>query len=92
MGRQTLATSPMMLFARRINHPLEVTVQGSHDAYPRQHRRAAALGDQQQRLRRGLPFRRFVLGLRKLRDVVAGFLERDERAPAGQWDWLVEMT
>jgi hypothetical protein len=77
----------MMVLARWIKHPLDVTVQRPHDPDPRQHRRAAALGDQQQRLRRSLPLPRLVLGLRKLRDVVAGILERDKRAAAGQRDW-----
>jgi hypothetical protein len=31
----------MLVLARRIKHPLDVTVQGSHDADPRKHRRAA---------------------------------------------------
>jgi hypothetical protein len=35
-----LALSPMMLFARRVNHPLDVMVQGSHDPNAREHRRA----------------------------------------------------
>jgi hypothetical protein len=56
-----LSLPPTRVFARRIKHPLDATVQGSHDADPRQHRRAAALGDQDQRLHRRLPFRRFVL-------------------------------
>jgi hypothetical protein len=56
----------------------------------RQHRRAARHRDQDQGLRRRLPFRRLVLGLRKLRDVVAGILECDEFAAAGQWDRIVE--
>jgi hypothetical protein len=30
----------MMVFAIRIEHPLDVTVQGSHDADAREHRRA----------------------------------------------------
>jgi hypothetical protein len=37
-----------------------------------------------------LPFRHFVLGLRKLGDIVAGILERDELAAAGQRYRIVE--
>ena len=58
-------------------------VQGAHDADPRQHGRAATRRNQDQRLHRGLPFRRFVFGLRKLRDVVAGIPERNELAAIG---------
>jgi hypothetical protein len=36
--------------------------------------------------------RRLVLGLRKLRDVFAGILERDERAAAGKRDRFVECS
>jgi hypothetical protein len=36
----------MMLFARRFEDTLDVTVQCSHDADPRKHGRAAALGYQ----------------------------------------------
>jgi hypothetical protein len=39
-----LSLSPMMLFAGRFEHALDVAVQCLHDADPRQHRRAAALG------------------------------------------------
>jgi hypothetical protein len=33
-----------------------------------------------------------VLGLWKLRDVLAGILERDERSPVRQLDWVVKFT
>jgi hypothetical protein len=33
-----------------------------------------------------------VFGLRKLRDVIAGILERDELAPARQRYWIVKPT
>jgi hypothetical protein len=49
-----------------------------------------ACGDQDQGFHRCLPFRRLALGLRQLRDVVPGILERDELAAAGQRDRLVE--
>jgi hypothetical protein len=57
---------------------------------PRKHRRPAALCNQHQRRHSRLPFRRLVLGLRKLCDVGPGILERDELATAGKGDWIVE--
>jgi hypothetical protein len=85
-----LATPAMMLFARRFKHALDVTVQCFHDADPRKHRRPAFRRDQEKGLHRGLPFRRFVLGLRKLGDVCSGILERDEFSATRKRDWLVE--
>jgi hypothetical protein len=46
--------------------------------------------DQDQSLHRRLPLPGLVLGLRKLRDVFAGILERDEFAAAGQRDRIIE--
>ena len=40
-----LATSPMMLFARRFEHALDVTVQCAHDADPRKRCRPAGRRD-----------------------------------------------
>ena len=67
-----------MLSARRFEHELDMTIQCLHHADPRKHCRTARRRDQQQRFRRRLPFRRLMLGLRKLRDVAAGILEGDE--------------
>jgi len=53
-----------------------VAVQRSHDPNARQHRRATALGDQEQCFGRRQPIRRFVLCLRELRDVGRGILKR----------------
>jgi hypothetical protein len=50
----------MMLFARRFEHELDVTIQCLHDADPRQHRRPAFRRDQDQGLRRRLPFRTII--------------------------------
>jgi hypothetical protein len=66
-------------------------VQCPHDPDRRQHRRPALRRDQDQGLHRGSPFRRLV-GLRKLRDVVAGILESDELAPVRQLDWVVKFA
>jgi hypothetical protein len=61
------------------------TVQGSHNANPREHRRAAvAFGDQDQRFDCGLPFLDLLLGLRQLLNIFAGVLESDKLAAAGQ--------
>jgi hypothetical protein len=67
-----LPLSPVIGLAIRVELANLVTVQGLHDADPRQHCRAAFRRDQDQGLRRRLPFRRFVLRFRKLRDVGAG--------------------
>ena len=80
----------MMVFPVRIEHALNVSVQCSHDADPGEHRRATGFSDQDQDLHRGLPFGGGVLGLRRLGDLVAGILERDEPASAGKRDWIVE--
>jgi hypothetical protein len=53
-------------------------VQGPHDANPGEHRRAAFLGHQDQRLHRGLPLWRGMLFLRQLGDVLAGITQRDK--------------
>ena len=48
-----------------------VAVQRSHEPDPRQHLRAVVLGDEQQRLYRGLPFGRVVIRLGQLGNVRA---------------------
>ena len=53
----------MRLFARWIEHALDVAVQCRHSANPCRHRVAAVLRDQDQQLGRGLSFRRALLGL-----------------------------
>ena len=85
-----LPLSPMSTFARGIEHPLDVPVQRPHDADPREHRRPAVCRHQDQGLHRRLPILGFVLGLRQLRDVLAGNLKGDELATAGKLDRLVE--
>jgi hypothetical protein len=51
--------SPLLVFARRIKHPLDVSVQRPHHANARHHGRAAELDDLEQGLDRGLPGSRF---------------------------------
>jgi hypothetical protein len=82
----------MMLFASWIKHPFDVAVQCLHDANPREHRRPVGLPDQDQGFHRCLPFLGFMLGLRKLRDVVAGILQGAQLAAAGQRYRFVETS
>jgi hypothetical protein len=46
----------MRLFARRVEHPLDVTVQRSNDADAREHRWTVMFCNRQKRPHRGLPF------------------------------------
>jgi hypothetical protein len=46
----------MSVLPRRVELPFDVTIQCPHNAYPGEHRRAAAISDQQKRFHRGLPF------------------------------------
>ncbi len=72
-----LAASPMRLFAQWIEDAFNVTVQRLHDADACKHRRAAVRRDQDQGFHCRLPFRRRVLGLRKLDDIGARGFEGD---------------
>jgi hypothetical protein len=85
-----LALSPVVGLPIRIGFANMVTVQCLHDTDPREHWRAVRFRDQDQRLDRGLPFGRLVLGLRKLGDEVGGVLQRDELEAAGQRYWFIE--
>jgi len=78
-----------MILAQRIKLPNAVTVQCSHEADPREHRRAAKLANEKQSFHRRLPFRSLVLGFEQLRDVERGIPQRDELATAGQWDRII---
>ena len=83
---------PMSILARWIEHPLDVPVQCPHNTDAREHRWAAERRHQDQGFHRGLPFRRFVFCLWQLGDVGAGVLQRDERSPVRQLDWVVKFT
>jgi hypothetical protein len=74
----------MMRFAVQIELANMVAVQRPHDADAREHRRAAVCRHQDQGFHCSLPLGSRMLSLRKLRDVVAGVLERDELTAAGQ--------
>jgi hypothetical protein len=80
----------MRVFAIWIEYALDVAVQRFHDADARHHCRAIEPRDKHQNFHRGLPFRRFVLGLRKLRDVLPGIFQGDELPAPRQRDWFFE--
>jgi hypothetical protein len=80
----------MMVFPIWIELANVAAVQCSHDANPRKHRWAARRRDQDQGFHCSLPFRGRMLGLRKLRDVLAGILKGDELAPAWQRYWIIK--
>jgi hypothetical protein len=61
-----------------------------HDTDTCEHSGAAECRDQDQGFHCCLPFCSLVLGLRQLRDVVAGVLESDELASAGKRDRIFE--
>src|SRR5258705_10947804 len=50
-----LAAAPMMILPIWIEHALNMAVQGSRDADPREHRSPSQFGDRHQALNRGLP-------------------------------------
>ena len=58
----------MGIFALEIEHPLDMTVQRSHDPNPRHHRRTAA-ATKQQNFNRRLPFRQVGFLFRQAGDV-----------------------
>jgi hypothetical protein len=79
----------MYFFPIGIKHAFLVSMHRSDDTDPGEHRRPAAGCDEHQGFHRVLPFRSGVFGLGKLGNVVAGVLERDELAAAGQVDRFV---
>jgi hypothetical protein len=62
----------MCVLARGIKRPFDVSVQCPHDTDAGHHGRPIEIDDQGQGLDRGLAFLEILLGLRKLRDVIAG--------------------
>ena len=81
----------MLFFSIRVELPFDVTVQCPHHAYPGEHRRAAALSDQQKSFHCGLPFCGIVFGVGELSDVKRGVAEGDELLALGQFDWIEEL-
>ena len=72
-----------MLLLRRIELANMVTVQGAHHADPGKHRGAAEIGDQHQRLDRGLPFGQGGLLIGKRSDVIGGVAQETSVPPSG---------
>ena len=62
----------MRLLPVRVELPFDMTLERPHYAYPGEHRRAAALGNQQQRFHGCLPFPGIVFRLGKLHEVGCG--------------------
>jgi hypothetical protein len=82
----------MRVFAVRIEHPLDMSVQGPHDADASEHCRAIAFRDKKQKFDRGPPFLELLFGRRQLLDISAGILEGDKLAAAGQRDRIFEFA
>ena len=80
----------MRVFARRIEHPLDVAVQCPHDADAHHHGRPVELDDQEQGFDRGLPFLEILLSLRQFHDVVGGVAQSYQLAPTRQQDGIIE--
>ena len=82
----------MMVFAIGIELANDMAVQRFHDADARHHCRTVEPRDKHQYFDCRLPFRRFVLGLRKLGDVGAGVLQGDEPLTVRQRDRVLERS
>jgi hypothetical protein len=66
----SLQLTPICIFAIRPELPHHVAMQGLHHAYPCEHRRAAEIGDEYERLDRSLPCS--AIGLLELENNSAG--------------------
>jgi hypothetical protein len=62
----------VLVFARWIKHPLDVSVQCPHDTDARHHGRPIEIDDQEQGFDRGLPFLEQLLSLGQLLDIFGG--------------------
>jgi hypothetical protein len=80
----------MCVFARRIEHPLDVAVQCPHDSDAHHHGRPVELDDQEQGFDSGLPFLEILLSLRQFHGVVGGVAQRHQLAPARQQDGIIQ--
>jgi hypothetical protein len=70
--------------SRPVEYALDVPVKRSHNGNPRKHRWPVLFSHQEQRLPRGLPFRRLLFGFGQLGDLGPGVFERDALATARQ--------
>lgn len=66
----------------RLRALLVMSVERTQNADAGEHRRTTEIGNQHQRLDRGLPFRRIMLALRQLRDEAARVSEGDDPSKA----------
>jgi hypothetical protein len=80
----------MRLFPLRIELANVVAVQRAHDADPREHHRAAEVGDQDQRLDGGLPFRQSRFLLWQIGYVGRRVLQRQQLPAIRQRDRIIE--
>jgi hypothetical protein len=83
-----LAASPMLVFARRVEHPFNVTVERSHHANSREHCRPIMFGNQHERLHCSLPFLGIVFSLRQLGDAKRHVALGDQPLALRQFDRL----
>ena len=81
-----------MVFAIGVELANVPAVQRSHDADPREHRRAAEISNQDQRLDRGLPFRELRFLLRQARHVGCRVTQRNERSRVGEQYRVLEFA
>jgi hypothetical protein len=73
----------MFFNPRRIEYPLDLSVQCPQHASARHHGRAVEFDDQEQGFYRGLPRIKILLGLRQAGDVVAGIAQSQDRIIEG---------
>jgi hypothetical protein len=76
--------APVMILARRIEHPLDMAGQRSHEADASKYCRPAEIRDQDQGLHCGLPLRGSVDMFRKSDDVIAGVQRVTSEPPSGK--------
>ena len=82
----------MFFNPRRIEYPLDLSVQCPQHASARHHGRAVEFDDQEQGLYRGLPRIKILFGLRQAGDVVAGIAQSHKLAPIRKQDRIIEGT
>jgi hypothetical protein len=80
----------MRVFPRRVEHPLDTTVQRFHDADASEHRRPALFGDEQQRIHCCLLFVGVMLCLGQFGDELRRVAERDQGIPTRYHDRIEE--
>ena len=85
-----LALAPMMSLAVGIKDPFDVTVKSPHDADPGQHRGAAGLRNEDQRLHGRLPFGRGCSAFGSLHDAAGLILQGEEQAAIRKRYWILK--